>query len=136
MTQLYSEQAQSLIDFFQQQNGWEYRYRHLMKLAAKLEKIAPENLSDDKKIDGCETNVWMQFDCSNTFNFTANCEARIMSGILYLLQAALNQQTLQYVSEFNLSIYLNQLGLANHFSESRTNGLKSIEAQIKKHAIR
>ncbi len=116
---------------FQNAKGWEGRQRAVFHLSRQLTKLPERYRTDEFKIDGCESQVWLTFQIiGGKIYFLADSDSRIVKGLLGILLAAVNGVPLQQFSDFELNVYLSQLGLENYLSESRNSGLKIIENEI------
>lgn len=109
--------------------AWEERYRQLLLLAKGLGKADPTLRQESHLIDGCESDVWLSFEQQQ---LQLDSNAKIIRGLLVMLLACLDSYPLsQAQSEF--AALLTRLGLAQHLSESRNNGLQGIWQTL--HAI-
>ncbi|MEF1217577.1 SufE family protein, partial [Photobacterium damselae] len=81
---------------------------------------------------GCESQVWLHHEVrDHHFYFIADSDARIVRGLIALVLAAFNGKTAVQIQQFDIDAYFDQLGLINHLSPSRGNGLKAIVEEIK-----
>ncbi|MCU4676493.1 SufE family protein [Catenovulum sp. 2E275] len=114
------------------QTNWQDKYRLLMKLGSQLNKNADVEQIDANLVHGCESQVWLtaqkQIDC---YRFSATSDSRIVSGLIMLLLEAINQQTAEFIMQFNLTDYFDQLGLNGQMSQSRTSGISAVFDQAK-----
>ena len=118
-----SDKAQQIADY----NNWQDKYRALMKLGGERNKSASVLQSNENLVDGCESQVWVSLSCSdNQWHIDAVSDSRIVSGLIDILLDCLNQQTAQFIAEFQVNDYFFQLGLGQQISESRSKGLQHI----------
>lgn len=142
-SQNYAAPAQQAIILFNPLKQWDEKYRQVIKHAKKLDTLAQDALIEDNKVAGCESQVWLHLQPMNAPNemlsatsdnpiyIKANSDSKVMCGLIYLLLAALDKQTTNYIQQFDLPLYLADLNMSHHFSESRTNGLRLIFEHIK-----
>ena len=117
----------TVLDLMSEAKGWEDRYRNVIQLGKKLPKMPEELQQDNVTISGCESKVWLQHEViDGVYFFCADSDARIVRGLIALVMAAVNNKTAQEISTFDMDGYFAQLGLIEHLSPSRGNGLKAI----------
>ncbi|MDD7568665.1 MAG: SufE family protein [[Actinobacillus] rossii] len=114
--------------------NWEEKYRQLIQLGKTLSTPTAEELAQWQQIPGCEVNLWIKITLNSdrTLNLKAYSEARIMNGLLAILIDEINGKSIEEVSNFNVTELFNTFGIAQRLSETRLNGLKQIELEIKK----
>ncbi len=124
-------QAADIINQMQSFSSWEERYRQVILWGKQLPKMADEFKAEQVLVSGCESQVWLQteFD-GQLWYFFADSDARIVRGLIAIVLAALNQKTALQIQQFDSEAYFSQLGLINHLSPSRGNGLRAIVEQI------
>ena len=85
------------------------------------------------KIAGCESQVWLLAACDENgiWHFHADSDARIVRGLIAIVFAALNHKNTQQIQSIDIEAYFEQLGLLNHLSASRGNGLRAIVDTIR-----
>lgn len=123
--------AQDVIDTMQFLTSWEDRYRQVIMWGKLLPKMPEEMKVDQDLVSGCESQVWLmsEFDGS-VWYFIADSDARIVRGLITLVLAAFNNQTSQQISSFDTQAYFEQLGLVEHLTQTRGNGLRAIVDKI------
>jgi len=116
-------------------DDWEGKYEHLIELGKSLPLIDPENKTDDKLIRGCQSKVWMNSELKNGhLIFTADSDAIITKGMVALLIRVLSNQKPADVVNADLS-FIEKIGLKEHLSPTRANGLVSMIKQMKLDAL-
>jgi len=116
-------------------DDWEGKYEHLIELGKSLPIISPENKTDDKLIKGCQSKVWMHSElCDGKIIFTADSDAIITKGMVALMVRVLSDQKPQDVVSADLS-FIDKIGLKEHLSPTRANGLVSMIKQMKLDAL-
>ena len=120
---------QQLIAQFAALKSWEQRYRLIMQLGKMLPALSDEQKTEQALLAGCESNVWFysQVD-QKTKMLTLNIDsdARIVKGLIYLIVTAHQGLTAQDTLKFDCEEFLSSIGLFNHLSPSRGNGIKAI----------
>ncbi|HGO5293810.1 cysteine desulfurase sulfur acceptor subunit CsdE [Photobacterium damselae] len=124
--------AEDIAAMMQNATGWEDRYRTVIQLGKKLPVLGDEFKQEQVKVSGCESQVWLHHEVRDQhFYFIADSDARIVRGLIALVLAAFNGKTAVQIQQFDIDAYFDQLGLINHLSPSRGNGLKAIVDDIK-----
>jgi cysteine desulfuration protein SufE len=116
-------------------DDWEARYEYLIDLGKSLPLIAQSEKSDNLLIKGCQSKLWLKsaFDGS-LVNFFADSDAIITKGIAALMIRVLNNQSPSEILSANLD-FINSIGLKEHLSPTRANGLVSLIKQMKLDAL-
>ncbi len=124
--------AQTILDTFDQQRGWENRYRTIIQLGKKLPEMPDELRVEANQVRGCESQAWVSHELrQDKFWFWLDSETRIVKGLMAIVLAAYNGKTAQQISKFDIQDYFVQLGLIKHLSPSRTNGLNAVVSAIR-----
>ncbi|MBF7729692.1 SufE family protein [Pseudomonas sp. N040] len=119
--------AADALDSFRSCPGWEQRARLLLAWGARLEPLDDEQRSEANRVRGCESNVWLIAEQhAGTWQFKANSDARLISGLLALLLARVNGMSAAELARVDLPGWFNQLGLGRQLSPSRSNGLNAV----------
>jgi len=127
------QDMENIIAIFLKTKGWDSRHREIMLLGKKLIRLDKALRGDDTLISGCESHAWLKAeqDHQGLYTFTADSDAKIIRGLLMIVLTALNNKTAQQIHKFNIDDYFTRLGLLQHLSPSRGNGLLAIVAKIK-----
>ncbi len=116
-------------------DDWEGKYEHLIELGKSLPKIKEAYKTDDRIIKGCQSKVWLHSEKQgNEIVYTADSDAIITKGMVALMVRVLSHQTPQTIINSNLD-FINKIGLTEHLSPTRANGLVSMIKQMKLDAI-
>lgn len=127
--------GQEIIDEFALFSDWEERYQYLIDLGKDLPLIAPDQKTDDRIIKGCQSRVWLHAELRDgRVWFTADSDAIITKGIISLLVRTLSGQMPQAIIDAELT-FIDSIGLKEHLSPTRSNGLVSMIKQMKFYAI-
>ena len=113
--------------------GWEARYKELIKLAKQLPPMSEADKIEANAIHGCESQAWLVCTQDNAGHWQLHCdsEARIVKGLMAVVLAALNNKTGAQIQAFDMEAYFAELQLLNHLSPSRGNGLRAVVTAIK-----
>ncbi len=129
------EVEQSLIEEFELFEDWMDKYNYIIELGKELPMIDPQYKTPEFLIEGCQSQVWLHADYRDgRVFFTADSDAIITKGIVNLLIRVLSERTPQEIIDNDLG-YLDAIGLKEHLSPTRSNGLASMIKQIKLYAV-
>lgn len=130
-----SEIQQEIIDEFEFLDDWELRYEHLIQLGKSLLPIQEKHKTEEYLIKGCQSKVWVFPELQNgKIHFTADSDAIITKGIVALLLRVLSNQAPQDILDTDMS-FIDKIGLKEHLSPTRANGLVSMIKQLKLYAL-
>ncbi|WP_028117201.1 SufE family protein [Ferrimonas senticii] len=122
----------SLNDELQAQGHWQGRYRILMKLGERMPKLDASLQTPAALVSGCESETWLHHaEIDGKHYWLADSQARIVRGLLVLVLAASNGKTASELASLDLDRWFAELGLTDHLSPSRSNGLNAVVEQIK-----
>lgn len=126
---------QEIIDEFEFFEDWESRYEHLIALGKSLPVIDPAHKTENYLIKGCQSQVWVYPELQNgRLTFTADSDAIITKGIVALLLRVFQDQTPEDIITADME-FIDTIGLKDHLSPTRANGLVSMIKQIKLYAV-
>ena len=126
---------QNLIEDFSFFDDWTQRYEYMIELSKGLEKMDEQMKNDQNIIKGCQSKVWLHAELNEgKIKFLADSEAIITRGIIAILLAIFNNRTPQEIIESDTN-FIEKIGLKEHLSPNRANGLYSMIKQIKFYAI-
>ena len=108
----------------------EERYLLLIQLSRQLPKLSEAELQNVSEIHGCESRLWFAFEKSPR-KVLAYSDARLMQGILMIIQTALLEKSDAELAEFNLQRLFDDLKITPHLTSTRLNGLQQIQGVIK-----
>lgn len=130
-----NEIEQALIEEFELFDDWMDKYNYIIELGKELPMIDEQYKTPEFLIDGCQSQVWLHADYRDgKVFFTADSDAIITKGIVNLLIRVLSERTPQEIIDNDLH-YLDAIGLKEHLSPTRSNGLASMIKQIKLYAV-
>ena len=126
---------QNLIQDFSFFEDWTQRYEYMIELSKGLEKMDVQMKNDKNIIKGCQSKVWLHAEFNEgKIKFLADSEAIITRGIIAILLTIFNNRTPKEIIESDTN-FIEKIGLKEHLSPNRANGLYSMIKQIKFYAI-
>ena len=130
-----SEQGKSLAEDFSFMEDWTEKYQYMIDLSKSLDEMDLEFKTEDNLIKGCQSKVWLHssFDGKKIY-FQADSDAIISKGIVAILLSILNNRSPNEILSADLS-FIDDIGLKEHLSPNRANGLSSMLKQIKFYAL-
>ena len=130
-----SEKGQSLVEDFSFMEDWTEKYQYLIDLSKNLAPMNSKFKVEDNLIKGCQSKDWLKASFENELiNFQADSDAIISKGIVAILLSVLNDRKPNEILNADLS-FIDQIGLKEHLSPNRANGLSSMLKQIKFYAL-
>lgn len=130
-----NEAQDEVIEEFEDFSDWMDKYQMLIDLGNDLEPLNEKYKNDSNLIDGCQSRVWVQCDFKDgKLFFTADSDALIVKGIIALLIQVLSGHTPKEILEADL-YFIDRLGLKEHLSPTRSNGLLAMIKQIRMYAL-
>mgnify|MGYP001409962509 FL=1 len=126
---------ENLIEDFSFFDDWTQKYEYMIELSKTLDKMDDSLKNDENLIKGCQSKVWLNADFKDgKINFIADSEAIITKGIIAILLMVFNNKTPDEIIKSDVS-FIEKIGLKEHLSPNRANGLYSMIKQIKFYAI-
>jgi cysteine desulfuration protein SufE len=130
------DKQQEIIDEFAVFDDWMDKYEYIIDLGKELPLIDPELKTNDRLIEGCQSRVWLGVDTKDgKMHFTADSDAIITKGIIGLLIRVLDQESPEVVAKADLH-FIREIGLQEHLSPTRANGLASMVKKMKMSALK
>lgn len=124
-----------LIDEFSMFDDWMQRYEYMIDLGKSLPIIDDNLKTEDKLIKGCQSKVWLNSELKDDkIIFTADSDAIITKGIIAILVRVFSDQKPQAILDANTD-FIDEVGLKEHLSPTRANGLVSMIKQMKMYAL-
>lgn len=129
------EKQADIIDEFSAYEDWMDRYEYLVELGNELEELPEEAKIEDNLIKGCQSQVWFTAHYENgIIQYKGDSDALIVKGIVALLIQVLSGSTPQEIIESDLH-FIDEIGLKEHLSPTRSNGLVAMLKQMKYYAL-
>ncbi|MBQ2333306.1 MAG: SufE family protein [Prevotella sp.] len=133
--QTINELQDEIIEEFSAFDDWMDKYQMLIDLGNDLAPLDEQYKNNQNLIDGCQSRVWLQCDYADgKLHFQADSDALIVKGIIALLIRVLNDHTPQEILDADL-YFIEQIGLKDHLSPTRSNGLLAMVKQIRMYAL-
>ena len=130
-----SEAQEEIVQEFSMFDDWMQRYEYMIELGKSLPLIDLQYKNEDYIIKGCQSKVWVHADLEdNKLDFTADSDAIITKGIIAILIRVFSHQHPDAILEANTD-FIDKIGLKEHLSPTRANGLVSMIKQLKMYAI-
>ena len=129
------EVEQNIITEFDSFEDWMDKYNYIIELGKDLPLIDEQYKTDQYLISGCQSQVWLHAEIKDgKVIYTADSDAIITKGIIHLLIRVLSNQTPEAIINAQLT-YIDRIGLKDHLSPTRSNGLASMIKQMKMYAV-
>ncbi|PIK16990.1 Fe-S metabolism protein SufE [Prevotella intermedia] len=130
-----NEIQDEIIEEFAEFTEWMDKYQMLIDLGNELDGLDAEYKNEQNLIDGCQSRVWLQCDIKDgKLVFTADSDALITKGIIALLIRVVSGHTPKEILDTDL-YFIDRIGLHQHLSPTRSNGLLSMVKKIKAYAL-
>lgn len=127
----------AIRDDFDVLDDWEDRYRYVIELGRELAPIREDERTDANKVRGCASQVWLVADRTDdssgaaTLRFRGDSDAHIVRGLIAILLAIMNDKSPSEILATDVHGELRALGLEDHLTPQRSNGLKSMIERIR-----
>ena len=130
-----NEIQDEIIEEFSGFDDWMDKYQLLIDLGNEQAPLDEKSKTESNLIDGCQSRVWLQCDYEDgKLVFTAESDALIVKGIVALLIRVLSGHTPKEIVDADL-YFIDQIGLKDHLSPTRSNGLLAMMKQMKMYAV-
>lgn len=135
-TMTINEIQDSIIEEFSDFNDWMDKYQLLIELGAEQPPLPASAKVEQNRIEGCQSRVWLTADLTpdGLVHFEGESDAQIVKGIVSLLIRVLSDHTPQEILDADL-YFIEQIGLREHLSPNRSNGLLAMLKQMKLYAL-
>ena len=130
-----NKEIDELIENFSFFESWEDKYQYLIDMGRNVPPMADDLKIDKNKLRGCQSVVYFSntYNDDGTITFMANSDAAIVQGLIALMLKVFSEKQPQEILDIDIS-FLKQIGLDEHLSPTRKNGLSSLVSSIKKTA--
>lgn len=129
---------EQIRDDFAFLDDWEDRYRYVIELGRDLEPLSDAEKTDANKVQGCVSQVWLVSEAEKTgdpvIRFRGDSDAHIVRGLVAIALSALSGRRASEIENFDAVALFDELGLVEHLSTQRANGLRAMLARIKRDA--
>lgn len=124
-----------IIDDFAYLDDWEDRYRYVIELGKALPDLPEEHRTAENKVRGCASQVWLVTHAGDgpdpTLTFEGDSDAHIVKGLVAIVLSAYSGKTASEVAKLDALDLFSKLGLIEHLSTQRANGLRSMVDRIR-----
>lgn len=122
----------SLIDDFGFLDDWEDRYRMVLDLGKELAPLSEDERNDATKVEGCVSQVWLVKEpAGETLTYRGDSDSHIVRGLIAILLMAYSGRTAQQILDTDIEEIFRQLGLVEHLTPQRANGLRAMVGRIR-----
>ncbi len=130
------DRQKELIDEFADIDDWMDRYGYIIDLGNALPEIDESKKTASNLIEGCQSRVWLdaELDAEGKVHYTADSDAIIVKGIISMLISVLNGHTADEILQADLH-FIDDIGLGEHLSPTRSNGLVAMVKQMRMYAL-
>ena len=130
---------EDIVDDFAFLDDWEDRYRYVIELGREMPNFPEEHRTDANKVRGCASQVWLhttllENDTDPVLTFEGDSDAMIVKGLIAILVAQFSGQTASAIQQSDPSATFAAIGLNEHLTQQRANGLASMVQRIKSEA--
>jgi SufS family cysteine desulfurase len=124
---------QKMVARFSSIKGWDLRHREIMLLGKGLTRMDKSLRNENSLIEGCESQAWLVASISEDgiYHFKCDSDARVIRGLMVIILAAYQHKSAEQIIAFDNKSFFDKLGLSQHLSPSRSNGLNSIVEKIR-----
>ncbi len=130
------ERQKEIIDDFAIYDDWMDKYEYIIELGKDLPQIAEDKKTQDRLIDGCQSKVWLDYSFEDgKMKYSADSDAIITKGIIGLLIRVLNDASPEEIVKSEM-YFIDEIGLREHLSPTRSNGLVSMVKRMKMSALK
>ncbi len=135
MKKTIQEIEEEITDEFSFFENWQDKYEYIIELGKKLKGFPEAEHTDDNKVKGCQSSVWLVTNEDNgTIIFKADSDSTIVKGLIALLVRVLNGRTPDEIINAKLD-FIVKTGLTQHLAQTRANGLAAMIKQMKIYAL-
>ena len=130
-----AEIEEEIVEEFSLFDDWFDKYSHIIELGQELPDLAEEYKTEDHIVRGCQSQVWLRaFLDEKRVIFQADSDAMITKGLIAMLVRVLSNHTPDEIIQTNLG-FIDQIGVREHLSMNRSNGLNAMVKQMKLYAV-
>lgn len=127
---------EEIVETFGFFDDWEDRYRHVIEMGRAMPPIEESQRIPATKVEGCASQVWIVPEVTGTgpearLTFQGDSDAMIVKGLIAILHALYSGETVAEVQRINAEAELGRLGLHDHLSSQRSNGLRAMVARLR-----
>lgn len=137
MANSIEQKQKDIIADFEFLEEWEDKYGYIIDLGKQLNPLEEKYKTEENLVQGCQSQVWLTSELSENqeLNFKADSDAIITKGLIALLVNVFSKQKPSAIAKANVD-FINQIGLREHLSPTRSNGLLSMLKKMKNEALK
>jgi len=130
----------TIISDFDLIDDWEERYRYVIELGRELPPMAEADHNEQTKVRGCASQVWLRSDVEHNdageavLRFSGDSDAHIVRGLVYITLAIFSGRTAHEILDIDTQSIFSQLGLTEHLTPQRSNGVRAMVERIRNDA--
>jgi cysteine desulfuration protein SufE len=125
----------AIVDDLAFLDDWDERYRYLIDLGRKLDALPPEAYSENNRVQGCASQVWLLMQpAGESLSIRGDSDALIVKGLVALVLAMFDGRPRDEIAELDAMAFFMAIGLKDHLTSQRANGLASMVATIQAEA--
>ena len=129
---------EDIVENFSFIDDWEERYRYVIELGKDLPGLAEEDVNDVNKVQGCVSQVWLKSTIGDgpdpELTFDGDSDAHIVKGLVAITLSIFSGKKASEIGEIDAEAVFNEIGLRDHLTPQRSNGLSSMIARVKRDA--
>ena len=130
-----AETENEIVSEFALFDSWDDKYEYIIDLGKKLPPLDPKYKTDENRVRGCQSSVWLVADYKDgKLFFQADSDAVIVKGLISMLIRVLNKRTPDEIMEAKMD-FIREIGMTTHLAQTRSNGLLSMVKQMKHYAL-
>lgn len=126
-----NSEFEQIVEDFNFLDDWEDKYRYVIEEGKKMPALDGSLKVDSNKVNGCASQVWLNFSISDTLHFEGDSDAIIVKGLIAILRKLYNDTPIDEIKNISAWENLKRLGLDDHLSTQRSNGVKAMVERIK-----
>ena len=125
-----NSEFEKIVADFDFLEDWEDKYRYVIEEGKKMPLLDESLKVDSNKVHGCASQVWLHFSNSDTLYFDGDSDAIIVKGLIAILRKLYNGTSVDEIKNISALNHLKRLGLDDHLSTQRSNGIKAMVERI------
>ena len=125
-----NSEFEQIVDDFEFLEDWEDKYRYVIEEGKKMPALDEALKVESNKVNGCASQVWLHFSVSDNLYFDGDSDAIIVKGLIALLRKLYNGTPIDEIKNISALDNLKRLGLDEHLSSQRSNGVKAMVERI------
>jgi cysteine desulfuration protein SufE len=130
-----ADTEKEIVEEFALFDSWDDKYEYIIDLGKKLDPLDPKYKTDENRVRGCQSSVWLVADHRDgKLFYQADSDAMIVKGLISMLIRVLSGRTTDEIINAKLD-FIREIGMTTHLAQTRSNGLLSMVKQMKHYAL-